>query len=646
MKRSVGFVLPTVVVSSIVLMTVLLAALQLASSAAAALRDQYYNTLAREAAEAGAVFMGECMKQGYFNTARHVYPGYDCEGNWSSGTSTVYKSQNLQTTFEARYVMNGQSRAATIMGKSQLRRADGYVYKEYTYTARQYASHEEDKTSTRASHRWWYVGQKTRIDFGLDNSYTPRAERIPGGHRIDEGITTISNRKGEVLFYTNGKTLWNRDNNVLQNSHGLKGSTTATQAVAVFPIDAEERYYVVISNSANDFNRVCSGGSCTDVPLTPSGQGFLYYSVVDMQGDYGRGAVLTDAKGIHMGGSWEYSSEALNAVPMLDGKGYWVYTYTPTPTNNKIWGFRFTEKSKSNMVEYRKNPVQHGEVGSLIEAYDVTTSDFHLRARICEGNPPGIRTDVKNKASTATAFGTINFNSDYSRMAVMMGGGRCKWDYTYSNYGTVHVLNINRDTGYLTKYTSFYAGPISRSKSTEKEAHAGYSADFSPSGQYIYTSTIYPARVRRFDISNPDRNAVQRSERFIGNSGCSDYAGPYQKGTECRITSYTLQGGVGEGGGQVLRGPNGKMYVADNRAPWLSVINNPDAPTPASTGQGSTIANAVGWQYGKYGGIQFPSHPDPVPRNHHNPALYANHSLSFYGLPQMVTLYSPRLIQY
>lgn len=61
-------------------MTVLLAALQLASSAAAALRDQYYNTLAREAAEAGAVFMGECMKERYFDTTKTVRPGTDCLG--------------------------------------------------------------------------------------------------------------------------------------------------------------------------------------------------------------------------------------------------------------------------------------------------------------------------------------------------------------------------------------------------------------------------------------------------------------------------------------------------------------------------------------------------------------------------------------
>ena len=47
-----GFVLPTVLVASIMLLLILLAGLQLASAAANALMEQYYNQLAREAAEA------------------------------------------------------------------------------------------------------------------------------------------------------------------------------------------------------------------------------------------------------------------------------------------------------------------------------------------------------------------------------------------------------------------------------------------------------------------------------------------------------------------------------------------------------------------------------------------------------------------
>lgn len=78
-----------------------------------------------------------------------------------------------------------------------------------------------------------------------------------------------------------------------------------------------------------------------------------------------------------------------------------------------------------------------------------------------------------------------------------------------------------------------------------------------------------------------------------------------------------------EGGGQVLRGPDGKMYVADRSAPWISVVDHPDAPSGATSAQ--TAVN-VGW---RHGGL-------PLPGG----------ALSYYGLPQMVSLYNPRFIQY
>ena len=47
-----AFTLPTVLITSLVMLTLLLAALQLSTAAANALQTQYYNQLAREAAEA------------------------------------------------------------------------------------------------------------------------------------------------------------------------------------------------------------------------------------------------------------------------------------------------------------------------------------------------------------------------------------------------------------------------------------------------------------------------------------------------------------------------------------------------------------------------------------------------------------------
>ena len=83
-------------------------------------------------------------------------------------------------------------------------------------------------------------------------------------------------------------------------------------------------------------------------------------------------------------------------------------------------------------------------------------------------------------------------------------------------------------------------------------------------------------------------------------------------------------------GGQVRRGPDGRMYIADNAyiagtgyaqqgtAGYLSYINNPDASTQTAAAIGLVID-----------GIQLPTG-----------------SFSQQGLPQMVTVYIPEIVTY
>ena len=61
-NKKTGFTLPTVLITSVIMLTLLLVAMQLAASYAAALRDRYYNQLAREAAESGLAYAVSCLR--------------------------------------------------------------------------------------------------------------------------------------------------------------------------------------------------------------------------------------------------------------------------------------------------------------------------------------------------------------------------------------------------------------------------------------------------------------------------------------------------------------------------------------------------------------------------------------------------------
>lgn len=613
MKKSVGFVLPTVVVSSIVLMTVLLAALQLASSSAAALRDQYYNTLAREAAEAGAVFMGECMKERYFDTTKTVRPGTDCLGVSRGSMSTVYRSGNLQTTFEGSYKMIGQNRVAIVVGKSQLRRPDGSgPYKQYEYTAKQHITKEHSSSDSKASKRWWYFGHNARLDFGVNGSY-PTASAI--GNRPEqsnEGVTTVSDRKGNLLFFSDGLNIWDRNGNLMPvaswsanynqhcddlpgkfplKSQGLCGSVTATQAVASFPIDKEETKYIVVANTANAGDK--------------AKYGTLYWSMIAFDNANPNGQIVLRNLAVAPDGMKNYASEALNARPNEAGNGGIIYTYRQT-NPNELYAFGlWTENNGSNIIS-GQHPVYGGTRRNIILNRQQFTGVSPSRTRSCGSDAA---------AFTGTGFGSVNFNHDYTRMVLLMGSNNhpsCQaWEYA----GVVKVFDVSGDA----TLNQLHQWAVEKPNETRG---SGYSADFSPSGRYVYTASIYPGRLYRYDLNAGNDAAIKQSERFIGKTACNEYVGSGKKGTRCAEIEPWRTHPPG-GGGQVLRGPDGRMYVADRGSKHISVIDNPDADNGYNDTQ--TAVN-IRW---RYAGLSIPGN-----------------GYSFYGLPQMVTLYSPRLIQY
>lgn len=374
----------------------------------------------------------------------------------------------------------------------------------------------------------------------------------------------------------------------------LCGSVTATQAVASFPINREETRYVVVTNTAN-------AGSTRRV-------GTLYWSLIDFSAANPNGAIVARNLAVAPNGLTRYASEALNARPNAEGNGAIIYTYRQN-SPNQLYAFGIWSLNNGSNIISGQHPTMSGNTQPIQLASQIFTSGTG-QADVCGSTASEL---VK------TGFGSINFSSNYKQMVVMMGdNANCPRP---QRAGTVHIFDVSAgDTALVQKNWWKVNHP------TENRGQ-GYSADFSPSGRYVYTSSLYPARIFRYDTISGDNIAIKNSERFIGNAGCSDYSGMYQLGTECRLSTKALTSGEGAGGGQILRAPDNKMYVADHGQPWLSVIANPEADNASTSVQ--TAVN-VGWSYGRSpGGLNLPGN-----------------ARSYYGLPQMVSLFSPRFIYY
>jgi hypothetical protein len=143
-----GFALPTILLVSIIMMSVLVASIGAAGGSRVALDSQYYNELARQAAESGVVRANECLKNsGYtpqWSTAasgKALMPATACTGSGTSYNAYVVSNPNLRTVFSIDAPSgSGIGSELKVTGTAELLRSsvhsDGTqdVWRRYDYT--------------------------------------------------------------------------------------------------------------------------------------------------------------------------------------------------------------------------------------------------------------------------------------------------------------------------------------------------------------------------------------------------------------------------------------------------------------------------------------------------------------------------------
>lgn len=129
---------------------------------------------------------------------------------------------------------------------------------------------------------------------------------IPGGQIIVmEGASAISDPNGNLLFYTDGITVWNKNHLIMQNGMGLAGGYgSSTQSCLIVPKSRDGKLFYIFTTDDE-------GGS----------RGFQY-SEVDMSLAGGLGAVTTKNMPLV-----SPCSEKVTAIRHCNKKDYWVITH-------------------------------------------------------------------------------------------------------------------------------------------------------------------------------------------------------------------------------------------------------------------------------------------------------------------------------
>jgi hypothetical protein len=146
----------------------------------------------------------------------------------------------------------------------------------------------------------WYFGENAGVDFNSGKPFP----LVDGKIKTQEGVATISDNNGNLLFYTDGMTVWNKFHEKMPNGEHLKGDISATQAAIIVPKPNSSNIYYIFT--------VTSWGS----------KDGLNYSVVDMTADKGKGDVIKKNDSL-----FTPVTEKLTAVLHKNKESVWVITH-------------------------------------------------------------------------------------------------------------------------------------------------------------------------------------------------------------------------------------------------------------------------------------------------------------------------------
>jgi gliding motility-associated-like protein len=107
---------------------------------------------------------------------------------------------------------------------------------------------------------------------------------------------------GNMLFYTNGSTVYNRRHQVMDNGDFINGSQLAVHCYIVPHPGIKDQYFIISSSSQNSR---------------------LYYAIIDMNMDNGFGGVVSKVNPINIA----KADKAFTVVRDLYDDGYWLITH-------------------------------------------------------------------------------------------------------------------------------------------------------------------------------------------------------------------------------------------------------------------------------------------------------------------------------
>lgn len=123
----------------------------------------------------------------------------------------------------------------------------------------------------------WHFGNNCGITFNTNPPSFLNNSRI----FTDEGSASISDSLGNLLFYTDGRYVYDKTNTQMPNGFGLFGHISSTQSALIVPNPQKKNIYYVFTTDAVGFASSSSCGGC------------FSYSTIDVNLNSGLGDIVS-----------------------------------------------------------------------------------------------------------------------------------------------------------------------------------------------------------------------------------------------------------------------------------------------------------------------------------------------------------------
>lgn len=169
----------------------------------------------------------------------------------------------------------------------------------------------------------WYFGRNAGLSF---TNGTPQAVTNGMVNTFGGAAAMSDPATGRLLFYTDGRTVWNTNHGPMPNGEGLLGGETARQSALIVPSPEDPAIFYIFTTGG-------TGGATSSVR----------YSVVDMRLQDGLGDVTEKNQSL-----LSNAAEKIAATRHCNGRDYWVIVHEGR--QNRFFVYPLTEEGLGNAI--------------------------------------------------------------------------------------------------------------------------------------------------------------------------------------------------------------------------------------------------------------------------------------------------------